>query len=119
MVAGTDSSQRFLSLVAELGVVPADELARVQEAQAERPRDVAWLSQQLLKRTELTPKQVAQIQQALRESREGPALPKEERRAEAETLVMAERAEAGSGSGGGIETQLVAAPPRPREATTS
>ena len=108
--------------------MPTEELARVQEAQAARPRDVAWLSQQLLKRTELTPKQVAQIQQALRESREGPALPRGEAQPlgeaqEGETLLLGERGAgepkplgvvAGAGPGasaaeGGIETRLVAA----------
>jgi tetratricopeptide (TPR) repeat protein len=57
--------------VERLGVVPPSELTRLRDLQAARERDVPWLSQELLKRGGLTPRQVAQVQSVLRESRDG------------------------------------------------
>ena len=67
------ADERFLKAVSKLGVVPSDALDRVRAGMNDRRGGgdrASWAAQELLKRTELTPRQVAEIQRALKETKE-------------------------------------------------
>ncbi|MDC3379130.1 hypothetical protein OAX78_02485 [Planctomycetota bacterium] len=56
---------RFLRAVEKLGVVESDVLVNVRKQASKRQHDVDWVAQELLKRSELSPKQVVALIKAL------------------------------------------------------